>query len=103
MRANLWRKNLLFKAKSQLANSRSGYEGYERHNIEVGGQMHSGETKIADLVGEHLKKKKKRVRVRTGSRKRMREQIPNLFSESFFFGRCCSYLLIIYNTNDPYL
>jgi hypothetical protein len=27
----------------------------ERHNIEVDRRMHSGEAKITDLVGEHLK------------------------------------------------
>jgi hypothetical protein len=58
MMADLWRRNLLFKAKYQPANSRSGYGGYERHNIEVGGRMHSEDAKIADLIGEHLTKKK---------------------------------------------
>jgi hypothetical protein len=57
MMADLWRRKLLFKAKTQPANNSSGHGGYERHNTEVGGWMHSGETKIADMIGEHLQKK----------------------------------------------
>jgi len=53
--------------------------------------MHSGEAKIATLVGEHLKKKKKkRVRIGAGSRKGKGEEeegalLPDLFSRSFFY------------------
>jgi len=46
------------KKKKQPANSNSDHEGYERHNTEVDGRMHSGESKIADLIGEHLQTKK---------------------------------------------
>jgi hypothetical protein len=39
--------------------------------------MHSGEAKIATLVGEHQKKKKKkRVRIGAGSRKGKGEKLP---------------------------
>jgi hypothetical protein len=54
MRANLWRKLLLFKTKTQPTNNSNGHRGLKRHNTEVDGQMHSGEAKIVDLVGEHL-------------------------------------------------
>jgi len=51
MRANLKRIKLLFKIKTQLASSSNSQVRDERHNMEVGGQMHSGEAKIDDLVG----------------------------------------------------
>jgi hypothetical protein len=56
--ADLKRIKLLFKAKTQSANSSSGQGKDERHNIEVDGRMHNGKAKIAeDLVGEHLQTK----------------------------------------------
>jgi hypothetical protein len=59
MRANLKKKKLLFKAKTQLANSSSSQGGDEQHNKEVNGRMHSGEAEIADLVGDHQQTKEK--------------------------------------------
>jgi hypothetical protein len=55
MMANLKRekKKLLFKAKTQPANS-SNQGGDERHIMEVDGRMHNEDAKIADIVGEHL-------------------------------------------------
>jgi hypothetical protein len=42
MRLDLWKKkSILFKAKTQLANSGSGHGGNERHNTDVDGRMHS--------------------------------------------------------------
>jgi hypothetical protein len=84
MRADLWRRKLLFKTKTktktktQPANSSSGHRGYEWHNTEVDGQMHSRDAKIVDLVGEYLQTKEKnhngRGRVGVGSRKRKGEE-----------------------------
>jgi hypothetical protein len=59
MRADLKRIKLLFKAKTQPENSNSSQGGDERHNTEVDRQMHSKDTKIADLEGEYLKTKEK--------------------------------------------
>jgi hypothetical protein len=59
MMANLWRKKLLFKAKTQPANNSSDHRGYECHNTEVEGRMHSGDAKIADLAGKHAPTNKK--------------------------------------------
>jgi hypothetical protein len=50
MRADLKRRKLLFKIKTQPTNSGSGQGGDERHNTKVDGRMHSGDAKIADLV-----------------------------------------------------
>jgi hypothetical protein len=60
MKANLWRRKFLFKAKTQPANSSSGHEGYERNNTKVDGRMYSEDAKIADLVGKHLQIKEKK-------------------------------------------
>jgi hypothetical protein len=57
MRADLKRRKLLFKAKTQPSNISSGHGGDERHNIEVDEQMHGGDAKIADLVREQLQTK----------------------------------------------
>jgi len=62
MRANLWRRKLLFKVKIQLANNSSGHGRYERHNTEVGGWMRNGETKIPNIVREHLQTNKKKLK-----------------------------------------
>jgi hypothetical protein len=59
MRTNLKRIKLLFKAKTQPANYNSGQGGDQWHDTEIDGQMYSGDTKIADLVGEHLQTKDK--------------------------------------------
>jgi hypothetical protein len=59
MRADLWRRKLSFKAKTQPGKSINNHREDERHNTEVNGRMHSGEAKIADLVREHLQIKKK--------------------------------------------
>jgi len=59
MRANLWKRKLLFKGKTQPANSSSDHGGDERHNTEVNGRMHSEDAKIADMVGVHLQTKEK--------------------------------------------
>jgi hypothetical protein len=85
MRVDLWRIKLLFKAKIQPANSSSSssHGGYERHNTKIDGQMYSGDTKIVDLVGEHLQiKEKTRMRegVGAGNRKRNGEEEEDLFS-----------------------
>jgi hypothetical protein len=73
---DLKRRKLLFKAKTQPANSSNGQRGDERHNKEVDGWMHSRYYKIVDLVEEYLRTKEKkekklngRGRVRAGSRK----------------------------------
>jgi hypothetical protein len=48
--------------------------------------MHSGEAKIATLVGEHLKKKKKkRVRIGAGSRKGKGEEEAAAPSSQIYF------------------
>jgi hypothetical protein len=48
--------------------------------------MHSGEAKIATLVGEHLKKKKKkRVRIGAGSRKGKGEEEGAAPSSQIYF------------------
>ena len=57
MRANLERRNLLFKTKhknKQLISSSNGQGGDEQHNLVEGGRAHSKNVKVADLVGEHL-------------------------------------------------
>jgi hypothetical protein len=57
MRVDLERRNLLFKTKNtnkQLVSSSSGRGEDERHNTMEGGQTHSREAKVADLVREHL-------------------------------------------------
>jgi hypothetical protein len=73
MRANLKRKKLLFKVKTQPTNSSSSQGEDERHNTNVNGWIHNGEAKITDLIREHLQTKKKnqneRGRVGEGSRK----------------------------------
>jgi hypothetical protein len=75
MRADLKRIKLLFKAKIQAAITSNGQGGDERHSIEVDRRMHSGEAKIADLVGEKrtptnkIKNQNGRGRVRAESRK----------------------------------
>jgi hypothetical protein len=73
MKANLKRRKLLFKAKTQLVNSCSGQVGDERHSTKVDGLMHSEDAKNADLGGEHLQRKEKnqngRERLGVGSRK----------------------------------
>jgi len=53
-------KKLLFKAKTQPANSSSGHGGDKWHNMEVDGRIYNGETKIVDLVREHLQTKEKK-------------------------------------------
>jgi hypothetical protein len=102
MRANLWKRKLLFKGKTQPANSSSDHGGDERHNTEVNGRMHSGDAKIADLVGEHLQtKEKKKPKNRGGGqeqgvemeRGRGREQ-SNLFSRFFI-----SLALVVWNSS----
>jgi hypothetical protein len=64
------KKELLFKTKTQPANSNNDQGGDERHNIEVNRRMHSGDAKIADLVRKHLQSKEKtrigRERVKEG-------------------------------------
>jgi hypothetical protein len=57
MRADLWRRKLLFKAKIQPANSNSSHGGDKRHNTEEDGRMHCEDVKIDDLIGEHLQTK----------------------------------------------
>jgi hypothetical protein len=59
MRTDLWRRKLLFKAKTQPANCSSNHRGDEQHNAEVDRRMHSGYAKSADLVGEHVQTKEK--------------------------------------------
>jgi hypothetical protein len=59
MRADIKRRKLLFKLKTQPANSNNGQKRNE-HSTEVDGCMHSREAEIANLVGEHLQKKKKK-------------------------------------------
>lgn len=59
MRIDPKRRKLLFKAKTQSANNRSGQRGDERHSTEVDRWMHNGEAKIANLVRKHLQTKKK--------------------------------------------
>jgi hypothetical protein len=54
MRTDLKRIKLLFKSKTQPANSSSCRGGDEWHNTEVNGRMYSAETEIADLVEKHL-------------------------------------------------
>jgi hypothetical protein len=83
MMAYLNGRKLLFKAKTQSANSNDGYEGYERHDTEVDGrQMHNEEAKNVDLVREHLQIKKKNQnvseKVRAGSKNRKGEE-PDYF------------------------
>jgi hypothetical protein len=59
MRADLSRRKLLFKAKSQPANSSICYGGDAQYNTEVDERMHREDVKITDLVGEHLQTKEK--------------------------------------------
>jgi len=59
MMADLWRRKLLFKTKTQPANNNSDHGGDEWHNTKVDGRMHNCGSKIVDLVSEHLPKKKK--------------------------------------------
>jgi hypothetical protein len=59
MRADVKRIKLLFKTKTQPANSSSGQRGDEWHNTEVCERMHNEEVKIANLIGEHLQPKEK--------------------------------------------
>jgi hypothetical protein len=56
MKTDRKKRKLIFKVKTQATNSISGQGGYERHNTEVDERMHSEETKITYLIGEHLKK-----------------------------------------------
>jgi hypothetical protein len=56
--ADLRRRKLLFKAKTQPTNNNSGHGGDERHNTKVDGHMHSKEAKIIDLVKNTCKQKK---------------------------------------------
>jgi hypothetical protein len=74
MRANLKRIKLLFKAKTQLTNSSNGQGGDEQHNTEVDKQMHSGEAKFADLVGEHLQTKEKTIMGERGYEQRVERE-----------------------------
>jgi hypothetical protein len=62
MRVDLERKKLLFKTKNtnKQSASNSGRRGDEQHNTVEGGRMHSGDAKVANLVGEHLKKSTKK-------------------------------------------
>jgi hypothetical protein len=69
MMADLKRRKLLFKAKTQSTNNSSGQKGDKRHNTEVDGQMHSEVGKIVDLVGKHLRTKKKKNRIMSGEYK----------------------------------
>jgi hypothetical protein len=67
MRADLKKRKLLFKAKTQPwnSNSNSGQIRDEWHNTEVDEQMHSRDAKIVDLTDEHLQTKEKtRIRRR---------------------------------------
>jgi len=57
MNADLKRRKLLFKVKTQLTNSSSGQRGDERYNTEIDGWMHSGDAEIVDLVGKYLQTK----------------------------------------------
>jgi hypothetical protein len=57
MRADLKSIKLLFKAKTQPTNSNSSQGRDELHITEIDGQMHSEESKIADLVKEYLQTK----------------------------------------------
>jgi hypothetical protein len=59
MRADLKRIKLLFKTKTQPINNNSGQGGDECHNTEEDEWMHSGDAKIADMVGEHFQTKEK--------------------------------------------
>jgi hypothetical protein len=59
MMADIKRRKILFKAKTQPTNSSNGQGGDEGHIMEVDGRMHSGDVKIAYLVGEHLQTKEK--------------------------------------------
>jgi hypothetical protein len=63
--------------KTQPANS-SGQGGDEQHNMEIDGQVYSGDVKIADLDREHLQTKRKnqnkRRMIRAGSRKKNEEE-----------------------------
>jgi hypothetical protein len=59
IRIDLQIRKLLFKAKTQPANNKSGQGGDERHITEVDGRMHSGDAKNSDLVEKHLKTKEK--------------------------------------------
>jgi hypothetical protein len=59
MRANLKRRKLLFKVKTQPTNNSSAQRGDERHNTEVDGWMHNREIKVADLIEEYLQIKEK--------------------------------------------
>jgi hypothetical protein len=54
MRADLWRRKLLFKAKRQLSKNNSDHRRDERHNTKVDERMHSEDAKIVDIVGKHL-------------------------------------------------
>ncbi len=54
MMTDLKRIKLLFKAKTQPANSNSGQGENERHSTEVNERMHSEDVKIVDMVKEHL-------------------------------------------------
>jgi hypothetical protein len=59
MWTDLNRRKFLFKTKTQSANSSNGQGGDGRHNTEVDIRMHNGDTKIVNLVGEHLQTKEK--------------------------------------------
>jgi hypothetical protein len=63
---NLKRIKLLFKAKTQPANNNSDQGRDVRHNTKVDRQMHSGYTKITNLVKEYLKKKRKKKKKEKG-------------------------------------
>jgi hypothetical protein len=71
---DLKRRKLLFKAKTQPANSSNGHEVDERHNIEVDGQMLSGEAQLL-IWSENTYKQKKNQnrRNRVGARSRKRK------------------------------
>jgi hypothetical protein len=58
MMTNINRIKLLFKVKTQPANSSGSQGGDELHSTEVDGRMHSKDAKIDDLVGKHLQIKK---------------------------------------------
>jgi hypothetical protein len=54
MMVDLWKRKLLFKTKTQPANSNDRHGGDERHNTDIDRRMHSRYAKIVDMVGEHL-------------------------------------------------
>jgi hypothetical protein len=87
--ADLKRRKLLFKAKTQSTNSSSGYGGDERHSTEGDGRMHSKKAKITNLFRQHLQKKKKKKlewegECRVGVRSRMEKGFASSSSQISF-------------------